>query len=355
MKRIFNDFYQILIGKDVVLERKISNIFITAVIIATILALFVNILVGHPLWIIFPSIATLIICAVSLIKIKGDNRISIIVALCFVSYIYIPFMYITMGMLYSTQAMFFVASLFVIALILQNKQRIIALTILIIEYISLLFIGAYYPQYEYDSPFSKGLDFSISFVIIAVIVFLVTFVIKFAYEEERREVHSLNKELEAMAIMDTLTGCYNRRYLQFEGENIIKEHKEKQISLAVLMVDIDYFKKINDTYGHAIGDEILRLVVKTFRVSLRLNDILVRYGGEEFIAILPACDRENSLLIAERIRASMASSRHRENIRFTVSIGIAILDDNDTLDFLLDRADAKLYEAKNSGRNQVVI
>ena len=142
MKRIFGNFYQILIGKDVSLERKISNIYITAVIIATILALFVNILVGHPLWIIFPSIATLIICAAALIKIKGNNRISIIVALYFISYIYVPFMYITMGMLDSTQAMFFVASLFAIALILKNKQRIIALTILIIEYTVLLFIGA---------------------------------------------------------------------------------------------------------------------------------------------------------------------------------------------------------------------
>ena len=355
MKFIFSNFYKKLIGKDVNLERKISNIFITAVTIATILTLFVNILVGHPLWIIFPSIATLIICVAALIKIKGDTRIPIIVALYFISYIYVPFMYITMGMLDSTQAMFFVASLFAIALILKNKQRIIALTILIIEYTVLLFIGAYYPQYEYDSPLSKGLDFSISFVIIAVIVFLITFVIKFAYEEERREVHSLNKELEAMAIMDTLTGCYNRRCLQLEGESIIKEHKEKRISLAVLMVDIDYFKKINDTYGHAVGDEILRLAVKTFRGSLRLNDILVRYGGEEFVVILPACDRENGLLIAERIRTSMANSKHRGNINFTVSVGIAILDNNDTLDSLLDRADAKLYEAKNGGRNLVVI
>jgi len=355
MKRIFNNFYQILIGKDVSLERKISNIFIMAVIIATTLALFVNILVGHPLWIIFPSIATLLICAAALIKRKGDNRISIVVALCFVSYIYVPFMYITMGMLYSTQAMFFVASLFVIALILRDKHRIIALTILIIEYTILLFIGAYYPQYEYDSPLSKGLDFSISFVIIAVIVFLVTFVVKFAYEEERQEVHSLNKELEAMALIDTLTGCHNRRYLKLNGESIIKEHKKNQTSLAALMVDLDHFKKINDTYGHSVGDEILRLAANTLRASVRLNDIMVRYGGEEFIVILPACDRENGLLIAERIRASMANSRHRVDISFTVSVGVAILDDNDTLDSLVDRADTKLYEAKNGGRNLVVI
>lgn len=130
-------------------------------------------------------------------------------------------------------------------------------------------------------------------------------------------------------------------------------------NLSLFMMDIDYFKKVNDTYGHKAGDAVLIMLAEIFRKTLREVDIVGRIGGEEFAVLLPETDKEMAVEVGERLRVNIESSKvsieNGQPINFTVSIGVTSLKDKDAnLDMLLSLADKALYEAKESGRNKVV-
>ncbi|PZD72399.1 putative diguanylate cyclase YcdT [Acaryochloris thomasi RCC1774] len=161
-----------------------------------------------------------------------------------------------------------------------------------------------------------------------------------------------------LAMHDALTELYNRRHFMETGRRELLLAQRRQQPATLLMIDIDHFKRINDTYGHATGDAVLKKFAIVLLQALRQTDIIGRIGGEEFAIILPDCDAPSSQSVAERIRATMAETRLRNpsDLSWTVSIGIAILDEGtDNLDSLMQKADAALYRAKESGRNQVVI
>lgn len=162
---------------------------------------------------------------------------------------------------------------------------------------------------------------------------------------------------EQLARMDSLTDVYNRRALD-ERLRVAALHNEKTgKKMAVLFVDIDFFKRINDTYGHAIGDAVLREVTVRIRATLRFGDVLGRYGGEEFIIALPDCSETQAMQLAERIRVSIASTPVQcgtQPITVTVSIGVSLLSDGLAgVDGAIQRADQALYVCKQNGRNQV--
>jgi diguanylate cyclase (GGDEF)-like protein len=127
--------------------------------------------------------------------------------------------------------------------------------------------------------------------------------------------------------------------------------------MSILMVDIDWFKRVNDTYGHTAGDQVLLTVAKTCRQALRATDIVGRWGGEEYVIILPEADMEGAALIAERIRRMVSETEiplADEPINVTVSIGVAEFDhQNQSLETLIDCADRAMYASKQAGRNQV--
>jgi diguanylate cyclase (GGDEF)-like protein len=167
------------------------------------------------------------------------------------------------------------------------------------------------------------------------------------------------QELNNMATYDYLTQIYNRRRLMEEAEKELFKAKSCCSYLSVLMIDIDHFKKVNDKYGHLTGDEVIKVVVKACTDRLRITDIIGRYGGEEFIIILPDTNKENAVNIAESIRVYIQNLNielKEEKINVTVSIGVtcAIIKDN-TIDIkkMMQEADKSLYYAKNHGRNQV--
>lgn len=166
--------------------------------------------------------------------------------------------------------------------------------------------------------------------------------------------------LQRLAALDPLTGVYNRRF----GLRRLHEEFERAIRssapLGTLMMDIDHFKNVNDTYGHQVGDRLLKSISTIVMSVLREGDILVRYGGEEFLAILPAASSEDLKLIAERIRRSVEDSALREGqqtIRVTLSLGGAAYPNQnvESEHALLQLADDALYRAKETGRNRVII
>ncbi len=176
-----------------------------------------------------------------------------------------------------------------------------------------------------------------------------------AYENSR-----LHNELEMMVIIDDLTGVYNYRYFSDKLADEIRRATRYRQPLSLIMVDIDWFKRINDTYGHEAGNVLLKGVVRVIALNIRDTDTLARYGGEEFIIILPQTDHDDAQLIAERIRSEIEKSTFGDGHKYpkltaTVSVGITTYPDNghseDELVQLVDRA---MYLAKGSGKNAVV-
>jgi two-component system cell cycle response regulator len=164
----------------------------------------------------------------------------------------------------------------------------------------------------------------------------------------------------SMALTDSLTGLYNRRYLEVHLEKLLQKNQESKKSLAVLLVDIDHFKQVNDKYGHNVGDEVLKVFAQRLMSNLRSFDLVARLGGEEFAVILPDVSEQRAWMVAERLRNSIAESpfpvSHAESpIKVTTSIGAALIDAGaHTKVEVLERADKCLYEAKKGGRNAVV-
>lgn len=179
----------------------------------------------------------------------------------------------------------------------------------------------------------------------------------FTYTDITRR-KELEDELKRLATTDPLTGANNRRYFLQLGDREWHRAQRGVNNLAVLMMDIDHFKSINDTYGHPGGDEVLRKVVECMTQKIRNIDILGRLGGEEFAIILPNVDLPTAVIIANRLReaiAEMAVKFEEHEISFTMSIGATLYRDGDpSLESLLGRADQALYKAKTTGRNRVV-
>ena len=169
-------------------------------------------------------------------------------------------------------------------------------------------------------------------------------------------------ELQARARMDALTGIFNRRYLLELGHLEIERSKPGGRPVSAVLLDIDHFKEVNDTYGHSAGDLVLKGVVKTCAGALRSRDLFGRWGGEEFAVILPGAPPDGAVAVAERMRQSVAGSPvpldNSTAVGVTVSFGVAGVEaagEDTSLEKLLEAADQALYRAKNSGRNRVVL
>jgi diguanylate cyclase (GGDEF)-like protein len=175
------------------------------------------------------------------------------------------------------------------------------------------------------------------------------------------QIRHKNEELQRLATRDPLTGCRNRRAF-FDAVHPLFDHVVASgQQLCCIMIDIDHFKTFNDRYGHAIGDKVLAAVSRKLAAGLREQDLLCRYGGEEFCIVLPDCSMEAALQAAERLRESIErqagdSVRAGEPLRITSSFGVSALHaDTPNIEALIERADKALYQAKAEGRNRVCI
>jgi len=163
-----------------------------------------------------------------------------------------------------------------------------------------------------------------------------------------------NEELETLHITDSLTGLYNRHKLDWELLSEINRADRFEYSFGVILLDIDYFKSVNDTYGHLVGDDVLIDLAKILKENTRQTDIVGRWGGEEFLIIVPKADEEGIKKLAETLRAAIENHIFNLVKTKTASFGVTLFIDNDCIDTMIARADKALYVAKEQGRNQVV-
>jgi two-component system, cell cycle response regulator len=177
------------------------------------------------------------------------------------------------------------------------------------------------------------------------------------YTERLRDNVQMSIE---MAITDALTGLHNRRYMESHLSTLVEQAASRTKPLTVLVLDIDYFKSVNDTHGHQAGDEVLREFSQRLKKSIRGIDLACRYGGEEFVVVMPETDMAVATMVAERLRRRIASEpfpieEGMNCVEVTISVGLAAkTSDADTAANLLKRADQALYRAKRDGRNRVV-
>ncbi|MDB5527261.1 MAG: hypothetical protein JWR51_364 [Devosia sp.] len=182
-------------------------------------------------------------------------------------------------------------------------------------------------------------------------------------EASRDDIASLQRDLDDVrreSLLDPLTKIANRKSFDEGLATAMADASTKGNPLCLLLLDIDYFKNFNDTYGHQTGDQVLRLVAMTLKSNIKGKDLAARYGGEEFVAILPSTDLEGAMIVAENIRKAIAAkelmkrSTNEKLGRITASFGVAVFHPSDTANSLIERTDRCLYAAKHAGRNRVV-
>jgi two-component system, cell cycle response regulator len=162
--------------------------------------------------------------------------------------------------------------------------------------------------------------------------------------------------LEHEALTDGLTGMHNRRYFDDAMAEYLDQFRKIDKPIGLMILDLDHFKKVNDTYGHDVGDEVLRQIARCLQEFTRYHDVVARLGGEEFAVVAPNMSRESLFKLADRIRHAISSLNIKSGnvtLRVTMSIGLAIWDHKETAEELYKRADMQLYQAKRTGRNRV--
>jgi len=187
---------------------------------------------------------------------------------------------------------------------------------------------------------------------------LITILIGFLSEYYRfrshKELSDINAEKQHQANTDSLTGLPNRRFIESCYIKHLHEQKNNKMPLTLVMVDIDHFKNVNDTYGHDIGDEVLCFIAHQLKKNLRQSDVAVRVGGEEFLLLIPQTTLENSIKVANKIRTLIDRNTFRQgnvSINITASFGLSICNELTDLNTAIKQADQQLYKAKESGRN----
>lgn len=172
--------------------------------------------------------------------------------------------------------------------------------------------------------------------------------------DTQNELHKANNILEQLSITDHLTKAYNRAYLDQTAAKEIQRADRYQTTVSLVLFDLDDFKKVNDTYGHLVGDEVLIKCVEWIQDTIRQTDTFGRWGGEEFILICPNTNLEDASLIADKIRVGVSNLHISSDHRQTISAGVACYQLNEGLESWISRADAALYQAKQQGKNRVV-
>jgi diguanylate cyclase (GGDEF)-like protein len=205
--------------------------------------------------------------------------------------------------------------------------------------------------------FHSFLRFSIASLVLVYVTYINELAIyknNVLLQEKENKEQKYIKKLQEMAKQDHLTGIYNRRYISELSSKEIKEAKRYEKNLSIAILDIDYFKNINDTYGHNIGDSVLKVFSKIISENIRDSDLFGRWGGEEFIIVFTNTSLDQAYEKCLKLKELIENYKFEKVHKITCSIGVASIDASDRIYDIIERADKALYEAKQSGRNKVV-
>lgn len=205
--------------------------------------------------------------------------------------------------------------------------------------------------------YEHKIDYTLLYQLLAIFI-LILLIISYFYNQKRKlhiKLESAYKKLEKLAVTDKLTGLYNRHKIDEILENQKEFSNRYDNTFGIILLDIDHFKKINDTYGHAFGDIVLKTFAKILKENSRTTDFVGRWGGEEFLIVIPQANTESLVKIANILKEIIENYDFFEMKKVTASFGVTLYKKNETVDTTLIRVDEALYQAKEKGRNQVVL
>ncbi|MBO4445318.1 MAG: GGDEF domain-containing protein [Clostridia bacterium] len=301
------------------------------------------------------------LCLYPLSKLIKNVDILIYMSAFALNILVMPLLYFTVGGIDSSMPIYFVVGIVFSALMIEDRKTAVAvLTTSFFWYAIVL-----YYDYHYDiaSRFSvldrpsQFLDTYLDFVVVSSCIAVLVKILATSFENQQVRSDKLLVQMEDLSVKDPLTGAYNRRFLIKYLDDSMRTAAENGTGIAIVMFDIDKFKRINDDYGHLVGDEVIKAVANLLMSSCRDYDIVSRYGGEEFILVMPGASEEIAFNRAEQIRTRFETMKVSSSIDrpVTLSGGVAeFVPSMTSPDDFIKIADDNLYMAKETGRNKTV-
>lgn len=362
MKKIASYFYRNFFDKELSFQYRLRSIFFIECFVLSMLSFTVNgLLAAANIGIVIQGFVNLFMLVVFFLPLKAKQRILPPLLLVAV-YAYLPFLYFLYAG-YDGSVLYFAAiGVFLLSFLYQGRTRIVLVILNIAVYVAAILLQTNIPDLVVPMamPDARVTDLLAAIVFTLFGMFVLASYVNKAYEDERlrniylmSELEGKNVELKEHSIRDALTGTFNRRYLAEVTEQVLKRGEIEELTACFLMLDIDHFKTINDTYGHVYGDEILLKVTAAVQQQLRKHDVFARYGGEEFIVVLYPETLDDAVSIAERIRGAISKIILPDEKPVTVSLGVVQSSAGVSVDEIYHQVDEYLYLAKSNGRNRV--
>jgi diguanylate cyclase (GGDEF)-like protein len=295
-------------------------------------------------------------------RISKNLKFSIILCLVGLNFVLFPALHLTVGGIGSGMPIYFVMGIIFTVLMLDTKPMIIMCSLEAIWYGLLFFFTDRFSEELNDTYFlmpewAMYLDQAMDFFTVAISTSVLVKLLALCFEWQQNRTNELLKQLEELSVKDPLSGAYNRRFLLKYIESGIEKHKETGAPLSIIMFDIDKFKRVNDDYGHLVGDDVIKGFAQVLLASCRNYDVVARYGGEEFLLVMPGASEETAYARAEQIRTKVEASSFSDEIDrpVTVSGGVAgFAASYRNVEEFIAAADEHLYTAKETGRNKIV-
>lgn len=362
IKNIKQYFSERFFGEHLPFGYRLFMLFFMALLGVSIFSASTNTALGKGIWgLIFQwsFIAVLVVVAVMPVRVR--MKVSKLL-LVFTAFVYLPFLFFQAAGYDGTAGLFVIIVVFLFTFLFNGKTRVVLVGLNLILWIVICTINFMHPELivPHAGEQAKFIDYVMAATLTMVVSAIIGSYYRNQFDKETMRIKLLNKELEEnnkileeITVRDALTNLYNRRNLT-DRVNADIEKIEEGESLFLLVIDLDHFKKINDTYGHQVGDEVIVKFAEALRNSVREGDVLSRIGGEEFIAVLYGIDKNVAMEIAERIRKNVSEMTFSQELHVTTSIGVVPVRSGDNYDLVFSRADACMYQAKEQGRNRVV-
>lgn len=309
---------------------------------------------------ILASLACFLFFVLILISARLTKKYDAIIfaAIYGLNFIIFPALYFTTGGVQSGMPSYFILGIIFTVLMMKGKTMFITLILELIGYSYLFYFGFNHPEYIATlSQSASHRDIALDFLIVSLCLAALVKVLSVLYENEQRHTNELLSKLEDLSIKDPLTGVYNRRFLLKYLESGISLNLQNNTPVSIIIFDLDRFKRLNDNYGHLVGDDVLRNLCTIFEQNCRNYDIVARYGGEEFMIVLPGAGEETAYRRAEQIRKRVEKTNFCPAVSepITISGGVACFKKTmRTTEEFISVADQYLYLAKENGRNRVV-
>ncbi|MGE5403614.1 MAG: GGDEF domain-containing protein [Candidatus Saccharibacteria bacterium] len=342
------------------LSHRVFNITALLALIMALIAGVENILLGFPVSMIAIMFLFALTMAILyyLSRYKNYFEVSMTIAVLILLLVFTPLTWIFNGGINGGSHYTILFYGMVICAISSGRKRTVFLILLGMVVLGLSIFEYYNPHSisQTTDRFVRYIDVITSFLFTIALTVALFIVYLNNYENERLRVVEYSKILEEMATTDGLTRLYNHAHIHHILENRIHEAVRYGLKLSVIMMDLDHFKDVNDTYGHEFGNTVLFQVAQTLKGSVRTCDLVGRYGGEEFMIICPETGADGATILADRLREKIGSLNIGDKVNITISGGVAELEPESerAAVHLIKQADDALYSAKNQGRNQII-